>query len=137
MRWPNEWKSEGNKALSPFDTSLDPYIALARYSFVNYTRLRVYVDVPDDVRLPEEMMRRRAGVFVSLHKNGDLRGCIGTIAPTEPSIAREIISNAVSACSRDPRFPAVEASELSEIVCSVDVLGDTEPCTFEGLDPKR
>lgn len=137
MRWPNEWKSDGDKGLSPFDTSLDPYVALARYSFVNYTRLHVHVDIPEGVQLPGEMMQRRAGVFVSLHKNGDLRGCIGTIAPTEPDIAQEIISNAVSACSRDPRFPAVEVAELPEITCSVDVLGDTQPCAFEDLDPKR
>lgn len=137
MRWPNERKPAGDKALSPFDTALDPYVALARYSFVNYTRLHVHVDIPDDVSLPDEMLQRRAGTFVSLHKNGDLRGCIGTIAPTEPNIAQEIISNAISACSRDPRFPEVQESELPEIVCSVDVLGETEPCAFSDLDPQR
>lgn len=137
MKWPGERRQAEDRALSPFDTTVDPYAALARYSFVNYTRLHVRVDVPEDVQLPQEMLQRRAGTFVSLHKNGDLRGCIGTIAPTEPNIAQEIISNAISACSRDPRFPAVEESELPEIVCSVDVLGATEPCAFEDLDPQR
>lgn len=137
MRWPNERKAAGGNALTPFDTTLDPYVALARYSFDNYTRLHEHVDVPDKVQLPQEMLHRRAGTFVSLHENGDLRGCIGTIAPTERNIAQEIISNAISACSRDPRFPPVEASELPRISCSVDVLGETEPCTFDQLDPQR
>jgi AmmeMemoRadiSam system protein A len=121
----------------PFDTGLDPYVALARYSFENYTLQRVRVAVPKDVELPDELLHRRAGAFVSLHEHGELRGCIGTIAATQDNLAEEIIANAISACSRDPRFPPVEASELSAIECSVDVLGDAEDCGFSDLDPKR
>ena len=68
-----------------------------------------------------------AGAFVSLHVNGQLRGCIGTTGPTTESIAREIVQNAVSACSRDPRFPPVTVSELDSLEYSVDVLGQPEP----------
>jgi AmmeMemoRadiSam system protein A len=73
------------------------------------------------------MMEERAGVFVSLKKHGQLRGCIGTIAPTCPSIADEIIQNAISAGTKDPRFSPVRESELDDIVYSVDVLGEPEP----------
>ena len=76
--------------------------------------------------LPTELTSRRAGAFVSLHKDGELRGCIGTILPTTGSVAEEILQNAISACSRDPRFSPVEVSELDEIVYSVDVLGEPE-----------
>jgi AmmeMemoRadiSam system protein A len=73
------------------------------------------------------MMEERAGVFVSLKKHGQLRGCIGTIAPTCPCIADEIIQNAISAGTKDPRFSPVRESELDDIVYSVDVLGEPEP----------
>ena len=73
--------------------------------------------------LPEEMYTEQAGVFVSLKKEGRLRGCIGTISPATGSIAEEIIENAVSASTRDPRFPAVSPQELDHLVYSVDVLG--------------
>lgn len=86
----------------------------------------------------EELLRRRAGTFVSIHKNGSLRGCIGTIAPTCPSIAREIAQNAVSASTRDPRFPAIRPDELDDLEITVDVLGDTEPVSSpDELDVKR
>lgn len=124
-------------ALTPFDTAIDPYVALACYSFENFTRQHVRVTVPTGVDLPAELLQRRAGAFVSLHEHGELRGCIGTIAATEDNLAEEIISNAISACSRDPRFPPVTPDELPDIVCSVDVLGPAEDCSFADLDPKR
>lgn len=81
---------------------------------------------------------RRAGVFVSLKKRGELRGCLGTIEPVRVSIAQEIVENAVSAASRDPRFPPVEAVELVELVVSVDVLSPPERVFgLEALDAER
>ena len=68
-------------------------------------------------------MRQRAGVFVSLKKEGQLRGCIGTTSPQEEDIAQEIIANAVSACCRDPRFMPVCEEELDMLEYSVDVHG--------------
>ena len=85
-----------------------------------------------------DLLNRRAGVFVSIHKNGSLRGCIGTIAPTCSNIAQEIAQNAVSASTRDPRFPAIRPSELDELEITVDVLGDTERIDSpDQLDVKR
>ena len=83
-------------------------------------------------------MSARAGVFVSLKKNGELRGCMGTAIPREENVAREIISNAVSAAARDPRFAPVRPEEVDALRISVDVLSNPEPVTGLGnLDPRR
>ena len=88
--------------------------------------------------LPEEMIRERAGVFVSLHKHGKLRGCIGTITPVCKNIAKEIIQNAVNAGIRDPRFNRVQKDELEMLEYSVDVLQEPEPVeSMEELDVKE
>jgi AmmeMemoRadiSam system protein A len=85
-----------------------------------------------------ELRSRRAGVFVSFKKQGDLRGCIGTIAATARDLVAEIIQNTLSAAVRDPRFPPIEADELPDLSCSVDILGDAEPIQSEGaLDVRR
>ena len=84
------------------------------------------------------MMKKRAGVFVSLHREGRLRGCIGTIAPVQENIAMEILENAVSAATDDPRFDPVRAEELGSLEYSVDVLGETEKISSkEELDVIR
>ena len=88
--------------------------------------------------LPEELVSNRAGVFVSLKKEGRLRGCIGTICATKSSVAEEIIQNAVSAGARDPRFSPVREEELDQLEYSVDVLGKTEKGTsMEELDAQK
>jgi len=88
--------------------------------------------------LPDELLGNRAGVFVSLHKNGRLRGCIGTIAPTAANIALEIMQNAVSAGLHDTRFAPVTAFELPFLTYKVDVL--SPPVRIDSpaeLDVKR
>ena len=75
---------------------------------------------------------------MSIHEHGELRGCIGTIAATKPSLAKEIIDNAISACSRDPRFSAIEEDELEWLEINVDVLGKPEPVKdIAELDVKK
>ncbi len=90
---------------------------------------------------PKELsaeMRSRAGVFVSIKKRGELRGCIGTFAPTRANIAEEVVANAISSATQDPRFMPVEASELDELEYSVDVLTEPEPvASVAQLDPKK
>ncbi len=129
--------SRKQKALAREHQKLeDPHVRLARLSLETYVTTGEYVKLPDV--LPQEMTERRAGVFVSLKKHGSLRGCIGTISPVTDNIAEEILRNAVSAGEEDPRFPPVSASELDELVYSVDVLGDTESVkSMEELDVKR
>ena len=89
------------------------------------------------VALPSELPAR-AGAFVTIHAHGRLRGCIGTIEPTQDSLADEVIYNAVSAATRDPRFPPVAPEEVRGLEVKVDVL--TAPEQIDGidqLDPRR
>lgn len=88
--------------------------------------------------LPPEL-RARAAAFVSLHlEDGSLRGCIGTFQPTQENVAREIVANAISAATRDPRFWPVQAEELPLLRYSVDVLSAPERVRDASqLDPKR
>ncbi len=123
----------------------DPLVKLARLATERYVTFGERTDATSptdlaflDARLPAEAIDSRAGCFVSLHKDGELRGCIGTILPTKATLGQEICDNAVSACSRDPRFPPVSEDELPELVYSVDVL--SEPETIDSpreLDPRR
>ena len=115
----------------------DPWVRLARLSLETCVRQgEALQTLPDG--LPAEMTGQATGAFVSLHKDGRLRGCIGTITPTEANVAKEIVRNAVSAGTRDPRFPPVRAEELDELEYSVDVLGRPEPVDSSAqLDPKQ
>lgn len=114
----------------------DAYVRLARQSMEEYIKNDRMIPVPGG--LPEEMLKEQAGVFVSIHKFGKLRGCIGTIMPTTDSIAKEIIRNAVSASTRDPRFDPIEEEELKWLEINVDVLGKPEKISgIDELDVKR
>lgn len=85
----------------------------------------------------ESILRQHVACFVSIKTDaGDLRGCIGTIEPAQTTLAEELIANAVSAATRDPRFHPVRAEELPHLRYSVDVLSAAEAASFEELDPK-
>lgn len=113
-------------------------VQAARESLEHYVRSGQLLERAESrIQLPPELAGR-AGVFVSLKKHGQLRGCIGTTAPTKPTILEEIQANAVSAGTGDPRFWPVEEDELNELVYSVDILGTPEPIEDTGqLDPKK
>ncbi|MBD0369390.1 MAG: AmmeMemoRadiSam system protein A [Pyrinomonadaceae bacterium] len=99
--------------------------------------IEAFVSAGEILKAPADLLPERAACFVSIKTDeGDLRGCIGTIEPTQESLAEEIIANAISAATRDPRFPPVSADELSHLRYSVDVLYEPEPATFDDLDPK-
>ena len=88
--------------------------------------------------MPEGMISSKAGVFVSIKKQGELRGCIGTFLPTRKNIAEEIQRNAISAGCEDPRFYPVKPAELPELEYSVDILTKPEAIdSTDKLDPKR
>ncbi len=114
----------------------DAYVRLARRTIEGYIRTGNLISLPE--KLPKEMYSQRAGVFVSIKKEGRLRGCIGTLQSTQPSVAEEIISNAISASVNDPRFSPIEPEELDRLTISVDILGDMEKISSpEQLDVKR
>ncbi len=131
-----KYEKREQERLAARKASEDAYVSLARKTIETYIRDKHLIDVPKD--LPREMYETRAGAFVSLHIKGELRGCIGTIAPTEDCVAKEIIHNAVSASTKDPRFDAVRANELDLLEYSVDVLGEAEDIDSPDLlDVKR
>ncbi|OFK25278.1 AmmeMemoRadiSam system protein A [Olsenella sp. HMSC062G07] len=120
----------------------DPYVRLARRAVEAYVREGRRLTCEDGANgggapLPQ-ISGERAGCFVSLSLDGELRGCMGTIAPTQPTLADEICSNAVSACARDPRFEPVRVEELDELVYDVDVLQRPEAVSdMDQLDARR
>lgn len=126
--------AEDDDDMAPVDEgSADPLVEFARATIESYVVDGVLPNVPV---LPADEPSR-AGCFVSIHERdtGDLRGCIGTIAPTCSSLAEEIMQNAVSASTRDPRFYPIQPSELDNLQINVDVLQEPEPTTIDGLDP--
>lgn len=80
----------------------------------------------------ESELNEKQACFVSIHKNGNLRGCIGTIMPVRASLYEEIIGNSISSASKDSRFSPLTLSELSEIDITVDVL--SEPIIINSMD---
>ncbi|MBN1368170.1 MAG: AmmeMemoRadiSam system protein B [Dehalococcoidales bacterium] len=114
---------------------MSPIVKLARQTVETYIKEDKIIEPPPELT-PE--MKEKAGVFVSIHKKGELRGCIGTFGPSEDNVAKEIITNAISSSTRDPRFDSVVADELKDLDYSVDVLSTPEPVeSIEQLDPKK
>ena len=114
----------------------DPYISLARMTLETYIKEGRIIKPPKDI--PYEMFENKAGAFVTIKKKDSIRGCIGTIYPTRKNIAEEIIQNAISAGTRDPRFPSVDEDELECLIYSVDIMGEPEPIdSVLDLDAKK
>jgi AmmeMemoRadiSam system protein A len=113
---------------------MHPLVKLAKATVESYVREG---KIPRLQALTPEM-KQHAGVFVSLKKHGELRGCIGTFEPTTANVAEETIANAISSAVRDPRFFPVAADELPDLDYTVDVLTTPEPVEgIEQLDAKR
>ena len=128
---------EKEKEIEEQIASSDEYVRLARKTIETYIRTGEKIR-PAEMDLPSELTERRAGAFVSIHKQGLLRGCIGTIGPTMKNLAQEIVTNAISASTRDPRFDPIRESELPWLEINVDVLGEAEDIDSIGqLDVKR
>ena len=135
-RFLDKRQSAQAQRLSDARKTCDAWVRLAWDAVEQYVRHRRVLPVPDG--LPAALTGTRAGAFVSIHKQGRLRGCIGTIAPTRDTLAEEIIRNAISASSRDPRFEPIRPDELALLELSVDVLGAPEDIASEAeLDVKR
>lgn len=123
-------RSETNDAKEPEGENLP---ALARATVEQFVREGIQLNAP---RTDSELLKARAACFVSLKTlDGELRGCIGTIEPAQKTLAAEIIANAISAATRDPRFSPVAPKELANLSYSVDVLSAIEPTQMENLDP--
>lgn len=115
-------------------TSEHPLVQLARATIDAYVRAGKVIRPPAELS-PE--MKQQAGAFVSLHRRGQLRGCIGTFAPTQDNVAEEVIHNAISSATQDPRFTPLQPRELADLEINVDVLSTPEPVTdVNELDPR-
>lgn len=115
-------------------------VQIARETLENYLQRGRRPTLEDFKSLidQEPWLLEKAGVFVTLYKDGELRGCIGTTASTTDCIAAEIIQNAISAAMRDPRFEPVTPEELPDLTISVDVLEKPVPISsIQELDPKK
>jgi len=124
----------GHKGGSPGDDESAP-VRLARAAIGTYVQ---YGDVLDDYPHDDPLFEDRAGCFVSLHEEEQLRGCIGTIVPTQDTLGQEIVRNAIEAATDDPRFPPLSPDELDRLEISVDVLHAPEGVAgLEQLDPKK
>lgn len=115
---------------------MHPLVQLAKETVELYAREGTVREIREDELSPE--MKQRAGVFVCLKIAGQLRGCIGTFQPHEPTLAHETVRNAISAAISDPRFSRVRAEELERIEYTVDVLTQPEPIKDKSeLAPRR
>lgn len=127
-------EKEKNRLLEKYIKS-DDYIKLAKNTIDSYIKTNNIIEIPSNI--DDELLLNKAGVFVSIHKFGILRGCIGTIIPTRENIATEIIYNAISASTKDLRFNPIEIEELPYLDINVDVLGKIEDIeSREELNPK-
>lgn len=112
------------------------YTRLAKMAVENYIKEGKVITPPKDA--PGELLNKKAGVFVTITKNGDLRGCIGTYLPTKDNIAKEIISNAILAATEDDRFGSVKIEELPNLSYTVYILDKPEPIkNIDELDPQK
>lgn len=115
--------------------SADPYVRLAYEAIEAHVRDGKELSVRD---VPLSLSGIRSGAFVSIHEFDQLRGCIGTTSPTQVNLGKEIIANAISASSEDPRFEAIKAKELPYLEVTVDVLSPSEPVTsLAELNPRK
>lgn len=114
---------------------MHPYVRLAMETIREHVLHGIKKNPPDP--LPEEF-KKAAGTFVTIKKEGALRGCIGTVLPAEKNLAAEIIRNAIASSTYDSRFSPVAEEELENLTLSVDVLSEPEDIDSPGgLDPKK
>jgi AmmeMemoRadiSam system protein B/AmmeMemoRadiSam system protein A len=144
-------KAELVKYQTSGDTSGDYSRGVVGYAGISIMRMTPLVKLARDTvemyiregKLPEvenltPEMTGQAGVFVSIHKHGALRGCIGTFEPQRPNIAQEVITNAISSATQDPRFSPISKHELKDLDYSVDVLTSPVPVEDKSkLDPRK
>jgi len=115
---------------------MNPLVSLAKLAVESYIKERKVISIPDD--FPKEFLTRKAGTFVTIMKDGNLRGCIGTYLPTRINIAEEIIRNAVAAATEDYRFGSIEEKELSSLSYTVYILSELALVKdLKELEPKK
>jgi AmmeMemoRadiSam system protein A len=111
-------------------------VLLARQAAESYIEDKKMIPVPND--FPEEFLGKKAGVFVTIEKEGRLRGCIGTYLPVRENIGEEIIHNAIAATTGDTRFGPIKKTELPHLSYTVYILNKpVKTADISELDPKK
>lgn len=114
---------------------MNDYVNLAKLAVEEFVKNGKVIEPPKNIS--KDLLTKKAGVFVSIYKHGNLRGCIGTYLPTKDNVAKEIISSAISA-TQDPRFPPVSKEELPDLSYEVYILGTLKPIkSIDELDPQK
>jgi len=116
---------------------MEPLVNLAKQAVESYIKENIIIVPPKD--LPKDFFERKAGVFVTIEKEKELRGCIGTYLPTRQNITEEIIYNAIAAATEDYRFGPIKEEELPYLSYTVYVLSDPSWSVknISELDPKK
>lgn len=99
---------------------MHPLVYLARSAVENYIKDGEIISPSPE--FPEEFLNRHSGTFVTIMKNGVLRGCIGTYLPTKRNVAEETIQNAITAATEDYRFGRIQEEELPQLSYAVYIL---------------
>jgi len=111
-------------------------VDLAKKAVENYISESKIISPPS--KLPEEFLNKKSGTFVTIKKNDELRGCIGTYLPTKKNIVKEVIDNAVAAATEDYRFGPIQKEELPYLSYTVYILSEPELVKdIKELDPKK
>ena len=115
---------------------MHPLVELARSAVENYVTSGTEIVVP--FRFPREFLNKKAGVFVTIEKDKELRGCIGTYLSCHKNIAEETIHNAILAAAEDYRFGPIKKDELPRLSFTVYILGESELVRGQKeLNPKK
>lgn len=135
-RFLDSYEKDELKKIKAIRQNEDSYVSLARKALEYYVKTGENISEIEEI--DKELLKLKAGTFVTLTKDGGLRGCIGTIAPTTPCVANEIIKNAIKAGTEDPRFPPVKEDEIPFIKYTVSILETPEKIDSENeLDPSK
>ena len=111
-------------------------LLIAKKAILHYLKTKEKISPPSET--PPSLLKEKSGVFVSIKKDGKLRGCVGTFLPTKENIAKEVIESAILAGFYDDRFPPLSENEIPSLSFTVYLLD--EPSLIKDiseLDPKK
>ncbi|MGB9743254.1 MAG: AmmeMemoRadiSam system protein A [Minisyncoccales bacterium] len=115
---------------------MNNYVSLAKLAVETFIKENKIIAPPRN--LPKEFFEQKAGTFVTIEKNGELKGCIGTYLPLRQNIAEEIIYNAIAAATEDYRFAPIQKNELSNLSYTVYILHPPQLIKdLKELNPKK
>ena len=115
---------------------MHPLVQLSKAAVENYLERGEVISPPEN--FPKKFLKKKAGTFVTIKKDGELKGCIGTYLPVQENIAKEVIRNAISAATEDYRFEPIKKEELSSLSYTIYILKEPELVKdIKKLNPKK